>query len=927
MGDFTAWHTLEPRDALLRLGVDAESGLSDREAARRLAESGPNELAERGVRSPVAILFEQFASVMVGLLLAAAVVSVAIGEARDAAVILAIVALNALLGFRQEYRAEKAMAALKKLAVPTVRVVRDGRIREVSARLLVPGDVFLLEAGNRVPADGRLLEAFGLKVEEAALTGESVPAEKGTRALAVEDLPPADRTNMTYMGTLVTYGRGRAVATATGMGTALGAVAGMLQAVGREPTPLPRRLAGLGRTLALAAIALVVVIFLLGLARGEAVRTMFFTAVSMAVAAVPEGLAAVVTVALALGAQRMLKRNALIRRLPSVETLGSVTVICADKTGTLTENRMRVVALEADGDRLDVPPAPAVDASPASCAAPVVSPVQALLLAAGALCNDAVASAPGTGPPGFAGDPTEAALAAAAARFGLDKRALDAAFPRVAELPFDSDRKRMSTVHALPPAGSRFPKGLEALAGLLPGDPPARYAVIAKGAVDSLLDVSVAVLADGRRKALDPESRRRIAAANERLAREGMRVLGLAFRLTDDSGPVPGGAAAESGLTFLGLAGMIDPPRPQAAPAVRTCREAGIRPVMITGDHPLTALSVAGALGIGSGGAVLSGSEIRSLDDAALAEAAGRVPVFARVAPEHKLRIVTALKSRGHVVAMTGDGVNDAPALKRADIGVAMGLAGTDVAKEAADMILLDDDFATIVAAVAEGRVVYDNIRKFLRYILMSNFGEIVVMLAAPLLGMPLPLLPLQILWVNLVTDGLPALALGVEPGERDVMRRPPRPPGGSILSRDVALDIVAGGGLMGLLSVAAGYLYWRAGLETWQTMVFTTVTLSQMGNVMAVRSERDSLFRIGPFGNRPLLAAAATTVGLQMALLYLPAAGRIFTTVPLGPRDLALSFALSSVVFWGMELRKWIGRRASRAAAGGSPSIPGGSG
>ncbi len=910
MGDFSGWHTLEPPEALLRLGVDGESGLTEEEAARRLAESGPNELAERGVRSPASILLDQFASVMVGVLLAAAAVSFAIGEIKDAGVILAIVVLNALLGFRQECRAEKAMAALKKLAVPTVRAIRGGRAIEVSARRLVPGDVFFLEAGNRVPADGRLLDAFSLKIEEAALTGESVPVEKCAGALPVEDLPPGDRTNMAYMGTLVTYGRGRAVATGTGMKTALGAVAGMLQAVGREPTPLQRRLAGLGRTLALAALVLVGVIFLLGLARGEGVRVMFFTAVGMAVAAVPEGLAAVVTVALALGAQRMLKRRALIRRLPSVETLGSVTVICADKTGTLTENRMRVVALEAGGDRLDLSPVEGEAPVAPPGGAPEVRPAFALLLAAGALCNDAVSAAPDAGPRGFAGDPTETALAAAAARFGLDKGTLDAAFPRVAEAPFDSDRRRMSTVHEFPPPESRFPKVLEALPGPLGGYPPARHVVFAKGAVDGLLDVSSSVLAAGRPAPLDADGRRRIAAANEAMAREGMRVLGLAFRPLDMSRPERGGGTLESGLTFLGLAGMIDPPRPEAGPAVRTCREAGIRPVMITGDHPLTALSVAGALGIADGGIAMSGSEIRDLDDEALAEVVERVSVFARVAPDHKLRIVTALQGRGHVVAMTGDGVNDAPALKKADIGVAMGMAGTDVAKEAADMILRDDNFATIVAAVAEGRVVYDNIRKFLRYILMSNFGEILVMLAAPFLGMPLPLLPLQILWVNLVTDGLPALALGVEPGERDVMRRSPRPPSGRILSRDMARDIVVGGGLMGLLALAAGYFYWQAGLETWQTMVFTTVTLSQMGNVMAVRSERDSLFRIGTFTNRPLLAAVALTVALQMVLVYAPGPGRIFRTVPLSPPDLALCVILSSGVFWGMELRKWIGRR-----------------
>ncbi len=743
----TAWHSMPSEEVVRRLRADAAAGLSSAEAARRLASFGPNAIVESAGRSPWRIFLDQLISAMMVLLLFAAAVSAYLGDVADAAAILAIVILNALLGFRQEYRAERAISALKKLTVPVVRSRRDDRIRDIPATELVPGDVVLLSEGNLVPADCRILESVNLGVREAALTGESEAVEKTADALTGDDLPVGDRRNMVFMGTLVAFGRGTALVTETGMSTELGSVARLIQEVRREPTPLQRRLGEFGRTLAVLSLALVAVVFSLGLLRGEDPKLLFLTAVSLAVAAVPEGLPAVATIALALGAQRMLRRNALLRRLPSVETLGTVTVICSDKTGTLTGNRMEVVHIEAGGGRF----------GPGAAPPPDLPGEASLLLAAGALCNDATAETEG--------DPTESALVAAAARCGLGKKDLERALPRVREAPFDSARRRMTTVHR---RGEDLP--------FLPSDAP--FLAFTKGAVEGLLPLSRHVWTEGRLEPLDKAWRERIEAAGDRMAQQGMRVLGLAWRPFDDL-PPPGtpAAAMERDMVFLGLAGLIDPARPGVQQAVRTCETAGIRPVMITGDHPLTALRIASDLGISAKGRVLTGRDLAGMSAEELAAHVEEVSVYARIAPEQKLSIVSALQRRGHVVAMTGDGVNDAPALKKADIGVAMGRAGTDVAKEAADMVLLDDNFATIVAAVEEGRVLYDNLRKFIQYLLMSNLGEILVMLLAPLLGMPLPLLPLQILWINLVTDGLPALALAVEPAEKDVMRRPPLPP------------------------------------------------------------------------------------------------------------------------------------------------------
>jgi len=908
------WYSLTGVDTMEQLGSDAANGLAGAEAARRLEQHGPNELKERGSKSPWLILWEQLTAVMVVILILAAAISAALGDYSDAAAIMLIVLLNAALGFRQEYRAEQAMAALKKLAVPVVKVRRDGHVREIPAGELVPGDIVLLEAGNLVPADGRLLESTNLKAQEASLTGESDPVEKEAQSVYEKGQSLADQRNMVFMGTLVTYGRGMAVVTATGMQTELGRIADMLQTVRRDPTPLQRRLDRLGRLLALVALAVVAIIFTLGLLHGEAVRLMFLTAVSLAVAAIPEGLPAVVTIALALGAQRMLKKQALIRKLPAVETLGSVTVICSDKTGTLTRNRMTVTSLAVPGRQAELPPLPATDVSEAILPDTTgeTLPAQsdfALLLVGGALCNDALLETDEVAAHGYriVGDPTEGALVTAAARMGLLKPELEKLLPRIAEVPFDSSRKRMTTLHGWPTGTAAVPLWLEPICA---GGAPSCL-VFCKGAVDSLLEVSDTVRMDGRNEPLDDARRAGIRADQDRLAGQGMRTIGVAFRSLPTVPHHAGRETLERQLTFIGMVGIIDPPRPEARAAVQTCRDAGIRPVMITGDHPLTALHIAGNLGISSDGRVVTGRELDAMSDRELEEIVGEAAVYARVTPEHKLSLIRALQSRGHIVAMTGDGVNDAPALKKADIGIAMGIAGTDVAREAADMVLLDDNFATIVAAVEEGRVIYDNIRKFIKYLLSCNSGEIWVMLLAPFLGLPLPLLPLQILWMNLVTDGLPALALGIEPVEWNTMRRPPHLPSEGIFNRRMGVDIVWIGFLTGFVALAAGYLYRQAaGQATWQTMIFTILVLSQMGLALANRSERDSLISIGLLSNVPLLAAVVLTIGLQLLVIYVPFCQGVFKTSALSVGDLAVCLVASSLAFWAVELEKWLLRR-----------------
>ena len=921
----TAWHQLD-HDALYRELDSSPDGLTAKEVVERLERYGTNELEERGLRSPLSVLAGQFTEIMVVVLLIAAVISFLIGETTDAIMIMIIVVLNALLGFTQEYRAERAMAALKQLSVPTVRVRREGHVREVAATNLVPGDIVLLEAGARVPADARVIESVNLRVEEAALTGESVPVDKITAPLSGDNIQIGDRRNSVFMGTAITYGRGAAMVVETGMRTELGKIADMLQQVTEEKTPLQRRMAELGKWLAIGAFFLVLVVFGVGLWQGGGVQEMFLTAVSLAVAAVPEGLPAVVTIALALGAQRMVKRNALIRKLPAVETLGSVTTICSDKTGTLTENRMTVAVLDVAGSRLDL--SQQMERTGAVLRPdeePIAEPDadMALLLAGAALANDATLelAEDGSGSYHSVGDPTEAALVVAAARLGMWKQEMDGYMPRVAEVPFTSERKRMTTVHKMErspedserPAVRRIPDCL----------PASNYVAFSKGAVDSLLGICNRVWSEGAIEPLDDPWRERIEAANDSLAQEGMRVLGVAMRPMDDLPAEGDEDALESECIFVGLTGMIDPPRAEVRAAVAECRSAGIRPVMITGDHPLTALHIARDLGIATAeenGQVITGQQLAQMSVDDLDDVVGDVSVYARVSPEHKVKIVAALKKLGQIVAMTGDGVNDAPALKRADIGVAMGITGTDVSKEASDMVLLDDNFATIVHAVEEGRTIYENIRKFVKYTMSSNVGEILVMLLAPFLGLPIPLTALQILWINLLTDGLPGLALGIEPAAPDTMERPPHPPNESVLARGLGSYILWVGPLLGIVALLPGLLdQFVLGFHlegaVWQTMVFSTLCLAQMGNALAIRSDRLNLTQLGLFTNPALIGSIVLTFALQVAVIYVPFMQDIFSTVALTAPQFVFSLALSSVVLIVVELVKWIRQLRERRA------------
>jgi Ca2+-transporting ATPase len=864
---------LSSSDAARQLTVDLQTGLSTGEVARRLATYGPNAIQEHRARSPWRMLLDQFTDFMILVLIAAAVIAGLIGEPPDAIAIVVIVLLNGVIGFIQEYRAERAVAALKLLAVPSAKVLRDGKQATIPASQLVPGDVVVLEAGDGVPADVRLVEAVQLKVEEAALTGESVPVEKQARPLTEADLPLGDRVNMAYKGTLVTYGRGTGLIVATGMTTELGKIATLLREEEEVKTPLQKRLAQFGQRLALAALAICAIVFLVGVLRGESVILMFLTAVSLAVAAIPEALPAVVTLSLALGARKMVKKQALIRRLPAVETLGSVTYICSDKTGTLTLNKMQVEQVAVAGHIAAHVPPVGEQGDPGR-----------LFGLALALSNDAVRQDDDR----VLGDPTEVALYVAARGAGYDKERLQIASPRLAELPFDSDRKCMTTFHREGTGLIAFTKGAPEL-------------VVAQCQCEAVLTGSGPAAV--KREAILKEA--------ERMAADGLRVLAVAFRRWPE---LPGDLSAEQverDLVFLGLVGLLDPPRPEVHEAVTLCRSAGITPVMITGDHPATARAIANRLGlIADGGEVMTGQELARLPLEEFEARVARVRVYARAAPEQKITIVKALQDKGEFVAMTGDGVNDAPALKRADIGVAMGVTGTDVAREASHMILLDDNFATIVTAVREGRRIFDNIRRFIKYTMTSNAGEIWTIFLAPFLGLPIPLLPIHILWINLVTDGLPGLALAAEPEEKGLMQRPPRPPNESIFAHGMWQDIIWVGLLMGGVSLVAQAWAYHTGHAHWQTMVFTVLTLSQMGNVLAIRSERESFFTLGPWTNRPLLGAVLLTFALQMGTIYIPALNPIFKTEPLDMDELLFSLALSSAVFIGVEVQKWMIRR-----------------
>ena len=903
----THWHT-QSAENVLRHWSSSAAGLAAAEAAERLKAHGFNALTDRRGKGPLAMLREQFTETMVLILIAAGVISAFLGKTTETAAILAIVVLFAVLGFVQEYRAERAMAALKQLAVPVVRVRRGGELRELPARELVPGDIVLLEAGNAVPADVRLLESAGLRIQEAALTGESEPVEKTAATIAETDLPLGDRRNMAYLGTSVTYGRGSAVVVAVGMNTELGRIATLIQNVAPGKTPLQERLDRVGRGLAGGGGIAAALVMLVGGWSGEPLADMFLTAVSVAVAVVPEGLPAVVTITLALGAQRMLRRNALIRRLPAVETLGAVTVICSDKTGTLTENRMTVTVIDAAGERLDLMEtlrhhAPAVTADECRISADWHLPLPIrLALAAGALCNDAVLK-PDPGPGCFhaIGDPTEGALLVAAARCGMFPDRLQATAPRVAEAPFDSTRKRMATVHRL--ADGALPEALAALKGVA-------QAAFVKGAVDGLLEITTHVWAGERPEPLTDSLRERIRTANDELAKAGMRVLGMAFRPLATLPPAVAAADIERDLTFLGLVGLMDPPRAAVKPAVATCKAAGIRPVMITGDHPLTAIAIARDLGMSERPEAVTGEALNRMGPSELAGVVDQVSVYARVSPEDKLRIVDALKQRGQVVAMTGDGVNDAPALKKADIGVAMGVTGTDVAKEAADIVLLDDNFATLAAAVEEGRAIYSNLMRFIKFSLGGNLGKVLVMLAAPLFGINVALRPLQLLWLNLLTDGLMGLGLGVEPAEADTMRRPPRAPAAPVLDRAARVHIGWVGAVIAAATLGLGVIYFdpaRPEDTTWQTMIFAALGFTQIGHALGLRAAGHSVFAATANPLMPALTLA--TLGLQLAAIYLPFMEQFFDLTPLSLSDLGIALGMGALTWACVQIEKRLTR------------------
>lgn len=884
------WHQKTAEEIIEQL-ESSPQGLSNEEAKKRLLIYGPNELREKRGKTPFVILLAQFRDFLILILIGAAVIAGLVGKPTDALVIIAVVLLNAVIGFIQEYRAEKAIAALKKMAAPSSTVMRSGLPTIIPSAGIVPGDLVLLEAGQIVPADIRLLEAVNLKIEEAALTGESVPAEKDISSLPEADLLVGDRSNIAHQGTAVTYGRGAGIAVTTGMSTEMGRIAAMIQDAGDIRTPLLLRLAIFGKRLALVILIICAIVFITGIMRGEAAALMLLTAISLAVAAIPEALPAVVTIALALGAYRMVKQNVLIRKLPAVETLGSVTFICSDKTGTLTLNKMTVEEIWADEKLIklndngvesqkkivDLTPPPSLDDFLL-----LRSPAPALYSAL-ALSNDAQVDAEGQ----ILGDPTEIALYNVAMLNGFIKRELESKLPRVAEIPFDSERKCMTTIHRLEDEQGN-----------------AAFVSFTKGALETLLDKAGQILTS---EGLKPLEIREILDINEQMAADGLRVICIAIKNWAELPAVISPESIEKELILVGLAGMMDPPRDEAKEAVRACKTAGIKPVMITGDHHITAWAIAKRLDIiedGSMEEVITGRELDRLTLEEFEEKVELISVYARVAPEQKLKIVKALQDKGQFVAMTGDGVNDAPALKSANIGIAMGITGTAVSKEAAAMILLDDNFATIVRAVKEGRKIYDNMLRFIKYSMTSNAGTIWLIFLAPFLGLPLPMLPIQILWMNLLTDSLPGLALTAELPERNIMQRPPRDPEEGVFSGGRGYFMLRYGLIIGITAILFQAYAINGGLA-WQTMVFTALVLGRMAVAMSVRSDIDSLGRIGFFSNKPLLAAIASMSALQLLVVYLPVLNPIFYTEPLTVKELALTLILSSTVLVVVEIEK----------------------
>ncbi|WP_276352616.1 calcium-translocating P-type ATPase, SERCA-type [Cohnella caldifontis] len=926
------WHQLDAAGLAEALGTDPRSGLAPEEARKRLAEAGRNELQEKQGEPPLKLLLHQFKDFMVLVLVGAVVISGLLGEMLDALTIIAIILINGILGFFQEYRAERSLRALKELSAPSAKVVRGGSLETVPASTLVPGDVVWLESGDRVPADLRFIDCQQLAVDESALTGESVPVVKEASPIAAADLALGDRKNCGYLGTMVTRGTAKGIVTTTGMRTEMGKIADLIQKTEEAATPLQRRLEQLGKILIVISILLTVMVVVAGVLHGQELYGMFLAGVSLAVAAIPEGLPAIVTIALALGVQRMIRRRAIVRKLPSVETLGCASVICSDKTGTLTQNQMTVTRLWLGGRRIDVSgegyePSGVLTESGKTVEAKGDAALRRLSQVA-ALCNNAELARtaredearkrkPGKEEPGedagdwkVKGDPTEGALLVMAAKTGYGRSALEALYRREKEYPFDPDRKRMSVL--VSHQGGRL--------------------LLTKGAPDLLIGQCEYVLWGDQVTPFTPTLKQKVLQANEAMAKDALRVLGFAYRDLRTHETCETNEEAERGLVFVGLAGMIDPPRKEVREAILKCRQAGIKTVMITGDHGLTAEAIARSIGIMQrDGRVVTGTELSAMSDEDLDRIADDVNVYARVSPEHKLRIVQALQRAGHVVAMTGDGVNDAPAVKAADIGIAMGITGTDVTKEASALVLADDNFATIVAAVEEGRGIYENIRKFIRYLLASNVGEIMTMFLAMMAGLPLPLVPIQILWVNLVTDGLPAMALGVDQSESDVMRQKPRPAKENIFARRLGWKIISRGLLIGFCTLGAFVLtLWEgngdpASLVHAQTVAFATLVMAQLIHVFDCRSSR-SIFHRRLLENKFLVLAVLSSLVLMLAVLYLEPLQPVFKTVPLGFRDWALVTVAAGIPTFVMGIGSVLGtskpkkgRKISYGASGAS--------
>ncbi|MBN1103126.1 MAG: HAD-IC family P-type ATPase [Deltaproteobacteria bacterium] len=883
------WHAMDAEDVLRRLEVDMD-GLRASQAGQRLRETGPNVLDTEESTGPMALLFRQIHNPLIYLLAGAAVLSLLVGHHVDAVVITGVILLNSLLGFVQEWRAEGALNALRDMAAPHARVMREGNPLEIEASDVVPGDVLLLETGDRVPAGGRLLSADDLQVDESALTGESVPVAKNIETLD-EDTPMADRRNMVWMSTSVTGGRGRVVVVATGMQTQMGRIAAEVRSTSREDTPLQKRMHKLGMVLGIAGIALAAGVFGLGMIRGHEIIEMLMFSVAVAVSAIPEGLPAVISVTLALGVRRMAQRNAIIRRMPAVETLGSTTVICSDKTGTITKNQMTVRGIWAGGRIYEAGgegyrPEGKIKAEDGETAEKLPGPLE-MLLRIGALCNNARLKGKG-GEWAVEGNPSEGALLVVAAKAGMDRDSVREQANRLAEIPFSSDTKYMATLHR-------------------EGDGAGHVAYV-KGAPERIMGFCSHILKDGDVVVLDEALRKEIAGMSERFGSQALRVMAGAYREMPGDRETLERADVEGGLTFAGLWGMIDPPREESIEAVKAARSAGIHPVMITGDHAVTALAIARAVGIAADGKAVTGPEIDGMERPDLAMAALENGVFARVTPAHKLKILEALKAEGHVVAMTGDGVNDAPALKGADIGVAMGRAGTEVAKEAADMVLTDDNFATIVHAVEEGRVIYNNLRRVVFFLLSTNLGEILTLVAALLIGLDLPLTAVMVLWVNLVTDGACTIPLGVEPGHPDVLKHPPRDPKEFIIDRGVALRMalltpIMAAGTIGLFR----YSLQGGGLDYARTIAFATLAAFQWFQAFNARSSSQSVFSIGPFGNRWILVGAGIAIILQILAVQTPIGHLLFGAVALSGADWLRIALVSSSIWIADEIMKLI--------------------